>query len=128
MQKYLKITQEDFAMLAKISHKVWNWFSSALVSQGLWKFRKGLQNSFFTALLFILQFVLLVGILHALRKFRITMRNYWLLDFFSDSLPYVLDWFGKGYEALQNLDSSCNLASTCFSMDHTKFSLILGLF
>ena len=34
-----------------------------------------------------------------------------MLDFSSDSLPCTLDWFGKGFEALQNLDSSCNLAS-----------------
>ena len=34
-----------------------------------------------------------------------------MLDSSSDSLPFTLDWFGKGFEALQNLDSSCNLAS-----------------
>ena len=46
-----------------------------------------------------------------LRKFRKWLRNSSVLDYFSDSLPYILDWFGKGFEALQNLDSSCNLAS-----------------
>ena len=39
------------------------------------------------------------------------LRNSSVLDFFSNSLPCILDWFGKGFEALQNLDSSCNLAS-----------------
>ena len=46
-----------------------------------------------------------------LRKFRKWLQNSLVLDFFSDSLPCTLDWFGKGFEALQNLDSSCNLAS-----------------
>ena len=36
--------------------------------------------------------------------------NSWMLDSFSVSLPCILDWFGKGFEALPNLDSSCNLA------------------
>ena len=56
------------------------------------------QNSFFTVSLSILQLVLLLA-------FRIAMQNCWMLDFFSDSVPCILDWFGKGYEALQNLDS-----------------------
>ena len=38
----------------------------------------------------------------SLRKFSTAMRNCWMLDSFSDSLPCILDWFGKGYEALQN--------------------------
>ena len=46
-----------------------------------------------------------------LRKFRKWLQNSSVLDSFSDSLPCTLDWFGKGFEALQNLDSSCNLAS-----------------
>ena len=46
-----------------------------------------------------------------LRKFRKWLWNFWVLDSFSDSHPCILDWFGKGFEALQNLDSSCNLAS-----------------
>ena len=58
--------------------------------------------------------------------FRKALRNYWMLNFFSDSLPCILDWFGKGYEALQNLDSSYVWASTCFAMDYTKFSLLLS--
>ena len=45
------------------------------------------------------------------RKFRNGLRNSSVLDSFSDSLPCTLDWFGKGFEALQNLDYSCNLAS-----------------
>ena len=28
--------------------------------------------------------------------FHIAMQNCWLLDFFSDSLPCILDWLGKG--------------------------------
>ena len=65
VQKYLKITQEkirkacenhfpQFRKACKISHRV--------------------RNSFFTALLSVLQLVLLLGILHALQKFRIAMR------------------------------------------------------
>ena len=46
-----------------------------------------------------------------LREFRKWLRNSLVLDSSSDSLPCTLDWFGKGFEALQNLDSSCNLAS-----------------
>ena len=47
----------------------------------------------------------------SLQIFRKGLQNSWMLDSFSDSLPCILDWFGKGFEALQNLDSSCNLAS-----------------
>ena len=46
-----------------------------------------------------------------MRKFRKRLRNSSVLDSSSDSLPCTLDWFGKGFEALQNLDSSYNLAS-----------------
>ena len=46
-----------------------------------------------------------------LRIFCKGLRNCWMLDSFFDSLPCILDWFGKGFEDLQNLDSSCNLAS-----------------
>ena len=49
--------------------------------------------------------------LYSFEAFRIAMRNCWMLDFFSYSLPCIVDWFGKSFEALQNLDSSCNLAS-----------------
>ena len=49
--------------------------------------------------------------LSVLRKFRKWLQNSSVLDSLSDSLPCTLDWFGKGFEALQNLDSSCNLAS-----------------
>ena len=128
MQKYLKITQEEIRKACEISHRM--------------------QNSFFTSLLSVLQVVLFLGISHALRIFRmlceyfacfanishalrifrIAMWNCWMLDFFSDSLPCILDLFGKGYEALQNLDSSCVWALTCLAMDYTKFSLILGSF
>ena len=48
MQKYLKITQEDFCKACEISHRV--------------------RNSFFTVLLSVLQLVLLLGISHAMRK------------------------------------------------------------
>ena len=30
-----------------------------------------------------------------------------MLDYFFDYVPCLLDWFGKGFEALQDLDSSC---------------------
>ena len=50
-------------------------------------------------------------ILSSLQKFRKGLRNSSMLDSFSDFLPCILDWFGKGFKALQNLDSSCNLAS-----------------
>ena len=46
-----------------------------------------------------------------LQKFRKWLQNSSVLDSSSDSLPCTLDWFGKGFEALQDLDSSCNLAS-----------------
>ena len=53
MQKYLKITQEDFRKVCKISHRVQNSFSSALVSQAL-------RNSSFTGLL---SYSSLIGVL-----------------------------------------------------------------
>ena len=65
--------------------------------QGLRNFAQG-ANSFFTA--FCLAACTPFGISHA-------MRNCWMLDFFSDSLPCILDWFGKGYEVLQNLFFMC---------------------
>ena len=49
-----------------------------------------------------------------LQKFRKAVKGLQkssVLDSFSDSLPCILDWFGKGFKALQDLDSSCNLAS-----------------
>ena len=52
-----------------------------------------------------------VKISSVLRKFCKWLQNSSVLDSSSDSLPCTLDWFGKGFEALQNLDSSCNLAS-----------------
>ena len=46
-----------------------------------------------------------------LRKFRKWLLNSSVLDSSFDSLPCTLDLFGKGFEALQNLDSLCNVAS-----------------
>ena len=46
-----------------------------------------------------------------LQKFRKGLRNSSVLDSFSNSLPCILDWVGKGFEALQNFDFSCNFAS-----------------
>ena len=53
------------------------------------KFRTGCEIHF-VQLWSVLQLVLLLGISRALRKFRIAMRNCWMLDFFSDSLPCIL--------------------------------------
>ena len=46
VQKYLKITHEDFCKACEISHKVWNSFSLALVLQGLWNFASLLKSIF----------------------------------------------------------------------------------
>ena len=46
MQKYLKITQEDFRKACEISQRVRNSFSSALVSQGLRNFAQGAKFIF----------------------------------------------------------------------------------
>ena len=123
MQKYLKgigrfhTACENFARGCEIHQfcKAWE------IPSGLWKF-------------LLLSFVRLVKfhkgakfILHGLalctvactplrqfarlRIFCKGLRNCWMLDSFFDSLPCILDWFGKDFEALQNLDSSCNLAS-----------------
>ena len=51
-----------------------------------------------------------------------------VVGFFSSSFPSCLIGLAKGYEVLQNLDSSCIWALTCIAMDFTNFSLILGLF
>ena len=95
------------------------WFRKAFVihidqfgkaKRGLRKFRKGkkgLRNS--------LNFVRSLSYsMHSCWPFRKTERwvaKLLMLDSFSDSLPYTLDWFGKGFKALQWLDFSCNLAS-----------------
>ena len=73
---------------------------------GLRKFRKSKKGfvKFFS-------FARLCEIPSGLRKFRKGLRNYSVLDSFYDSLPCILDWFGKGFEAIQKLDSSHNLAS-----------------
>ena len=44
-------------------------------------------------------------------KFSFVLWNSSVLGSSFDSLPCTLDLFGKGFEALQNLDSLCNLAS-----------------
>ena len=140
MKKYLKITRrfrkacKNFARGCEIPFTqlflqgLRNWFSSALVSQGVAKFILNFARLAKFLLLNFTRLVLLLGNSQACEYFAKGLQNCWMLDSFSDSLPCILDWFGKGFEALQNLDSSCNLASTCFSMDYKKFSLILGLF
>ena len=93
----------DFAWCAKF---IYGLALQHLVSQGLRNFAQGAKFNFLSSALCPAAFTPF-GISHAMRKFRIAMQNCWLLDFFSDSLPCILDWLGKGYEALQNLDSSC---------------------
>ena len=46
MQKYLKITQEDFHKVCEILHRVRNSFCSALISQGLLNFAQGVKSIF----------------------------------------------------------------------------------
>ena len=140
MQKYLKIIRrfrkacENFARLAKISQGVAKFlFLSCFcklvkISQGVAKFILNFARLAKFLLLSFARLVILLGNSQAYEYFTKGLRNCWMLDSFSDSLPCILDWFGKGFEALYNLDSSCNLASTCFAMDYTKFSLILSLF
>ena len=136
VQKYLKITQEDFRKVCEISHRVWNSFSSIFGFARLAKFRTGCgihfsQSCFLSCSLYSFwHFACYAKISHSHEIFLHShaMRNCWMLDFFYDSFPCILDWFGKGYEVLQNLDSSCVWALTCFAMDYTKFSLILGSF
>ena len=65
-----------FHMVCEIWHKVRNFFHSFLLST--------------------LQLLKLLLISYAMWKFCIAMRNCWLLDFFSDSLPCIHDWLGKG--------------------------------
>ena len=92
--------------------------------KGLWKFLKGLRNSSVSqrlrnSFLAYENFARGWKIDPQIRKtceipswaIRKGLRNSWMLDSFSDSLPCILDWFDKGFEALLNLDSSCNLAS-----------------
>ena len=103
--------QEDFARLAKILQGLRNWFSSALVLHGVAKFILNFARLAKFLLLSFASLVLLLGNSQACEYFAKGLQNCWMLDSFSDSLPCILDWFGKGFEALQNLDSSCNLAS-----------------
>ena len=86
--------QEDFARGCEIHQfrkvcEIPSWL--AKISQGVVKF--------------------LLGQFTSLQIFRKGLWISWMLDSFSDSLPFILDWFGKGFEAIPNLDSSCNLAS-----------------
>ena len=55
----------------------------------------------------------------------VSMRNCWMLDSFSDSLPCILDCFGKGFKALQNLDSSWAWAFILICHGLYNFFLIL---
>ena len=63
------------------------WYSKFLHSCILVSY--GVRNFFHSFLLSVLQLLKFLLISHA-------MRNCWLLDFFSDSLPCILDWLGKG--------------------------------
>ena len=81
----------------------------------------GVRNFFHSFLLSILQLLKLFLILHSHVKFLVARFLLWF-----SSLHTWLAW--QRAMKLQSLDSSCNWASTCFSMDYTKFSLILGLF
>ena len=55
------------------------------------------------------------------------LQNCWMVDFFCDFLPCILIWLWQRVMKLQSLVSSWIRASTCFAMDYTKISLILGL-
>ena len=100
---YMKISQVRYGVV-KISQG-WKrvvkflqcWKGVAKISSGLQKFRKWWKVA--------------AKFPSVLRKFLKWLRNSSVLDSFSDSLPCTLDWFRKDFEALQNLDSSCNLAS-----------------
>ena len=98
------------------------WFRKAFVihidqfgkaKRGLRKFRKGkkgLQKFLQLCLLSVLQHTLLLAISQAYENFarlKGALRNCWMLDSFSNSLPCSLDWFGKGFKFFQDLDSSC---------------------
>ena len=132
VKKYLKITGR-FRKAAKISQGVMKLISFARLAKFLLacenfargceihQFRKACEIPFWLAKIsqgvvkFILSFArlakFLLGQFTSLQIFRKCLRISWMLDSFSDSLPCILDWFGKGFEALPNLDSSCNLAS-----------------
>ena len=101
MQKYLKITQEDFAMFAKFRTGCeidfpQPWFRNACeISLGVAKF---IFLSFTRLAKFIFQSLALCptactpfGILQGLQKFRKALRICWMLDFFSDSHPCIFD-------------------------------------
>ena len=89
MQKY----QEDFARLRNSS-----------VSQGL-------RNSFLACENFARGCEIHSWEIHKLANISQEVAKFTNVNSFSDSLPCILDWFGKGFQALPNLDSSCNLAS-----------------
>ena len=55
------------------------------------------------------------------------LQNCWMVDFFCDFLPCILVWLWKRVMKLQSLVSSWIWALTCFSMNYTKITLILGL-
>ena len=55
------------------------------------------------------------------------LQNCWMVDFFCDFLSCILVWLWQRVMKLQSLVSSWIWASTCFAMNYTKMSLILGL-
>ena len=94
-------------MLAKILQRVAKFIF--LNFARLTKFHKGLRNSssqlcpLSCSLYSFWAFLKLVKILQSITKLLDVRFLLWFSSF--------LDWFRKGFEALQNLDSSCNLAS-----------------
>ena len=116
--KYLKITQGEFRK-AKIGLQ--NCFSSVVVSQAfsnshslVWQGKKGLAKisqgekglAKISSALFALYPTTCTPFGHFARL-KGGLWNYWMLDSFSDSLSSSLDWFVKGFETFQDLDSSC---------------------
>ena len=89
MHKYLEITQKDFAYHAKFRmvFEIPSWLHLGFVWYA--KFRTRCKISFTHSRSLSCNYC-------SSSWFRIAMQNCWLLDFFSDSLPCILDWLGKG--------------------------------
>ena len=89
VHKYLEITQEDFAYHAKFRMVFeipsWQHLGFAWCA----KFCTGCEISFTHSYSLSCSY-------WSSSWFCIAMWNSWLLDFFSDSLPCILDWLGKG--------------------------------
>ena len=98
----MESVQNIWKLHRKISHTMWNFAWCVKFIGFLFSFVRCAKFIFLSLALYLATCTP-IGISHAVRKFCIAMRNCWMLDFFSDSLPCILDWLGKGLRSSPKL-------------------------